>query len=72
VKKLLVIALAIFSTVTVFSNDKIYVSPAQVHIGTEAILINIEGSLYPVRGLFRDAQGLHVLANEVIDQNTFS
>lgn len=39
--------------------EKLYVSPDQVHVGNEGILVHIQGNLLPVNGIFRDAQGLH-------------
>ena len=53
-------------------NEKIYVSPEQVYVGSEGIQVNFLGKLFQVNGLFRDHQGLHVRASEVIDEQTFS
>jgi hypothetical protein len=72
VKKLLVLAVTVFCYNTGVSNDKIYVSRDQVQVGNDEILINILGNIYPVSGLFRDAQGLHVMAKDLADQHTFS
>jgi hypothetical protein len=54
------------------SEAKVYVEPEQVSVGQEGIFINLMGNIYPVNGLYRNAQGLHVLASEIRNSHTFS
>ncbi len=52
--------------------EKLYVKMDQVIVKEDSILINLSGNLYPVTGLYKDSQGLHVMAKEVVDDHTFS
>lgn len=71
-KWLLTVGIASLCFGSAVCNEKLYVTPDQVHVSNQAILINILGNLYPVSGLFRDGQGLHVMAKELTEEHTFS
>jgi hypothetical protein len=71
-KWLLTTGISLFCFGLGICSEKLYVTPDQVEIGTHQILINIQGQLHPVNGLFQDAQGLHVMANEIVNEHTFS
>ncbi len=71
-KWLVIFGITFFCLGTGVCNQKVYITPDQVHIRNEGIFINFLGNLYSVNRLSNDTQGLHVMANEMIDHHSFS
>ena len=46
-------------------SKKIYIKLDQLSISTEGMFVNVQGETQPISALFRDTQGLYVMASEL-------